>query len=395
MPWKSGTVMDSRLEFVRLVEQGDLSVAELCRRFGISRQTGHLYLRRYREAGAEGLEPRSSRPHVSPRRTPEAMETRILDLREAHPRWGGRKLARRLIDLGVTDVPRASTVTEVLRRHDKLDPTETARRLAPVRFEREAPNEMWQMDFKGHFALDRGRCHALTVLDDHSRYLIGLSACGDETRETVQARLIDLFRRHGLPERLLCDNGSPWGASGADSFTELEVWLLRCGVRMRHGRPYHPQTQGKDERFHRTLDVEVLQARRFADLVACQPAFDQFRRVYNEERPHEALDLAVPASRWRPSPVSFPEQLPEPEYYTTDRVRRVYDHGGVSLDGRRIKLSKAFKGLDVAFRQTPVDGVWDVFFMRFRIAEIDLRDPHAHGACVRRVSEHLSGTSPV
>ena len=185
------------------------------------------------------------------------METRILDLREAHPRWGGRKLARRLIDLGVTDVPRASTVTEVLRRHDKLDPTETARRLAPVRFEREAPNEMWQMDFKGHFALDRGRCHALTVLDDHSRYLIGLSACANETRETVQARLIDLFRRHGLPERLLCDNGSPWGASGADSFTELEVWLLRCGVRMRHGRPYHSQTQGKDERFHRTLDVEV------------------------------------------------------------------------------------------------------------------------------------------
>lgn len=395
MAWKSGTVMDSRPEFVRLVEQGDLSVAELRRRFGISRQTGYLYLHRYRAEGIEGLRSRSSRPHASPRLTPEAMETRILTLREVHPRWGGRKLARRLGDLGVTDVPRASTVTEVLRRHDKLGPAAVARRPAPTRFEREAPNEMWQMDFKDHFALDHGRCHTLTVLDDHSRYLVGLAACANETQETVRARLTELFRRHGLPERLLCDNGSPWGASGADSVTALEVWLPRFGVRMRHGRPYHPQTQGNNESFHRTLDVELPQAHRFADLPACQPAFDKFRRVYNKERPHEALGLAVPASRWRPSPVSFPEQLPEPEYYSTDRVRGVYDDGSVSLDGRRIKLSKAFKGLDVAIRRTPVEGVWDVFFLRFRTAEIDLRDPAAHRASVRKVSEHLSGRSPV
>jgi hypothetical protein len=198
-----------------------------------------------------------------------------------------------------------------------------------------------------------------------------------------------------MPLRLLCDNGSPWGNRGLEGFTELEVWLLRCGVQMRHGKPFHPQTQGKDERFHRTLKVEMLQAQRLVDLATSQPLFDQFRQVYNHERPHDALGLAVPASRYRPSPVAFPERLPEPEYYETDLVRRVYEHGEVSLKGRRIKLSKALRGLLVAFRATPVEGVLDVFFMRFPIAQVDLRDPNAHGASVAKVSEHLSGRSPV
>jgi len=252
------------------------------------------------------------------------------------------------------------------------------------------------MDFKGHFALDQGGCHALSVLDDHSRYLLGLFACGNETSETVRGHLTTLFRRNGMPGRLLCDNGSPWGGAGGEQFTELEVWLLRCGVRMRHGRSYHPQTQGKDERFHRTLDVELLQARRFTDLPACQPAFDRFRDIYNRERPHEALGLAVPASRWHASPASFPETLPAPDYYETDTVRRVYAHGGVSLRGRRIKLSKAFRGMDVAFRHTSVDGLLNVFFMSFHIAEVDLRaDNPPRNNTVRRVSEHPSGRSPV
>lgn len=386
--------MDSRLEFVRLVEQGGVSVAELCRRFGISRETGFRYLRRYRAAGVAGLRDRSSRPHRSPRRTPPALETQILELRAVHP-WGGRKLARRLRDLGVAGVPVASTVTEVLRRHGQLEPAATAQRQAPQRFERAAPNALWQMDFKGHFALDRGRCHPLTVLDDYCRYALGLIACGDETRATVQGHLTALFRRYGLPAAILCDNGSPWGGSGAEGHTGLEVWLLRLGVRMLHGRPYHPQTQGKDERFHRTLDIELLQAARFAGLPACQAAFDAFRQVYNEQRPHEALGLAVPASRYQVSPVAFPEQLPEPQYYATDKVRRLGADGATSLLGWRVKLSQAFAGLHVAFRATATDGVWNAVFMRFPVAEVDLRDHEAHIATVRKVSERTSGMSPV
>ena len=383
MPWQSGTIMDNRREFVRLAEAGDVSVAELCRRFGISRQTGHLHLRRHREAGPAGLEDRSRRPLSSPRRSPEAIEQAILDLRDAHSAWGGRKLARVLRDRGVVGVPSPSTVTEVLRRRGRLDPAEAVKHRPVQRFERAAPNELWQMDFKGHFPIDRGRCHPLTVLDDHCRYSLGLIACGDETRATVRAHLTSVFRRYGLPGTILCDNGSPWGGSGAEGWTALEVWLMRVGVRLYHGRPRHPQTQGKEERFHRTLNVEVLQANRFADLTACQSAFDRWRRVYNEERPHEALGMAVPASRYQASPVGFPERLPEPDYHATDQVRRMSRDGAVRLLGRRIKMSQAFAGLDVAFRATATDGVYRVYFMRFAIADVDLRGSNAAVVAIR------------
>jgi hypothetical protein len=172
---------------------------------------------------------------------------------------------------------------------------------------------------------------------------------------------------------MLSDNGSPWGGSGAEGWTALEVWLMRVGVRLYHGRPRHPQTQGKEERFHRTLNVELLQANRFADLVACQTAFDRWRRIYNEERPHEALSMAVPASRYRASPIGFPERLPEPDYHATDHVRRMSRDGAVRFQGRRVKMSQAFAGLDVAFRASATDGVWRVYFMRFAIAEVDFR----------------------
>jgi len=384
MPWRSVSIMESREEFVRLAEQGGVSIAELCRRFGISRQTGFSYLRRHREFGAVGLADRSRRPRTSPRRSPASIEALVLAERDANKCWGGRKLARVLRDQGVEGVPAPSTVTEILRRHRKLDPAEAAKHRPVQRFERAAPNELWQMDFKSHFAMDRGRCHPLTVLDDHCRYSLGLFACGDETMETVRGHLTSLFRRYGLPGAMLSDNGSPWGGSGAAGYTALEVWLMRVGVWLYHGRPYHPQTQGKEERFHRTLNVELLQANRFADLPACQVAFDRWRRIYNEVRPHEALGLAVPASRYQASPVGFPEVLPAPEYHATDQVRRASRDGAIRFQGRRIKLSQAFAGLDVALRTGTTDGVWHAYFMRFAIAEVDLRSDEPLITAIRR-----------
>lgn len=384
MPWGSVSIMENRQEFVRLAEQGGVSIAELCRRFGISRQTGFSYLRRHREAGVAGLEDRSRRPHTSPSRSSEAIEKRVLKLRKAHPCWGGRKLARRLRDQGHEDVPAPSTVTEILRRHGKLDPAEAEKHRPPRRFERATPNELWQMDFKGHIAMDRARCHPLTLLDDHCRYSLGLFACADETRETVQAHLTTVFRRYGMPRAMLCDNGSPWGGSGAEGYTALEVWLMRRGVRLYHGRAYHPQTQGKEERFHRTLNIEALQGRRFADLTECQAALDSFRRVYNEERPHEALGLAVPASLYRASPVGFPEVPLTPDYHATDQIRRASRDGAIRFLGRRIKLSQAFAGLDLALRAADVDGVWRAYFMRFAIAEVDLRASEPRISAIRR-----------
>jgi transposase InsO family protein len=395
MPWKSGTIMDSRLEFVRLAEAGGVSVAELCRRFGISRETGFQYLRRYREEGVAGLTDRSRRPHTSPRRTAPVIETHVLDLRDQHPAWGGRKLARRLRDLGVAGIPAVSTVTGVLRRHGKLDPTEAAKHQPFKRFERSAPNELWQMDFKGHFAMDRGRCHPLTVLDDHSRYSLGLIACANETDETVRGHLTGLFRRYGLPQAMLADNGSPWGGSGSQGYTAFEVWLMRIGIRLHHGRAYHPQTQGKEERFNRSLNVEVLQMRRLTDLTACQTAFDTWRPIYNEQRPHEGLSLEVPATRYKPSQTAFTEHLAEPQYHASDVVRRVDKDGAVKFHGRRVKMSQAFARMNVAFRQTATDGVWRVFFARFVIAEVDLRNNETNIVTVRHVSERTSGLSPV
>lgn len=395
MPWKSCSIMESRQEFVRLAERGGVSIAELCRRFGISRQTGHAYLRRHRDEGAAGLRDRSRRPHGSPRQAGAAIEAEVVKLRQAHPAWGGRKLARRLRDLGVAGVPAPSTVTEILRRHGLLDAEEAAKHKPFQRFERAHPNEMWQMDFKGHFEIGTGRCHPLTVLDDHCRYSLGLAACGDETAQTVRTRLTAIFRRYGMPRMMLTDNGTPWGGRHRGEYTAFEVWLMRLGVGLTHGRPYHPQTQGKDERFHRTLDVELLQANRFTDLAHCQDAFNAWRQVYNNERPHEALGLAVPASRYSASQTSFPERLPEPEYHATDLIRRVRHDGYVSFKGQKAKLSEAFAKSDVAFRPTAVDGVWEAFFMRFKIAKIDLRDTKPQSETVRDVSEHLSSMSPV
>jgi len=400
MPWKAFSVIESRREFVRLACSGEVSVAALCRRFGISRQTGFTLLRRHREGGEAGLADRSRRPRGSPRRVVPAIEASILELRAAHPRWGGRKLARRLADLGLAGVPSPSTITEVLRRAGQLDPVEAARHRPFIRFERAAPNDLWQIDFKGHIAAGTRRCHPLTVLDDHSRYALGIAACAGETLAEVQARLSALFRRYGLPGAILCDNGSPWGASGttgrlAVQRTAFEVWLMRLGVATLHGRPRHPQTQGKDERFHRTLDVEVLQGRHFADLDDCQAAFNAWRPIYNEQRPHEALGLDVPATRYRPSGRAFPEVLPMPQYHDTDLVRRVRPDGCFKLHGYVVALSQAFAGLDIALRATAREGMLSLHFMRFTLGELDITGPRAIIHTVRDVSEQASSISPV
>ena len=378
MVWRERSVMNLREEFVRLALSDGANRRELCRRFGISAQTGYKWLRRYAAEGRDGLADRSRRPRTSPSRVVPAVEAAVLAVRAAsNQAWGGRKIRRRLQDLDHVAVPSASTSTEILRRHDKLDRSAAAGHAPWRRFERARANELWQMDFKGHFATATGRCHPLTVLDDHSRYALALAACADERAVTVQDRLRAIFRRYGLPEAMLMDNGSPWGDAGDQPHTAFTVWLMRLGIRVAHGRPYHPQTQGKEERFHRSLKAEVLAGRSFVDLDDCQGAFSRWRHVYNHQRPHEALELRVPATRYRPSPRTFPETLPEIEYGPGDAVRKVEDGGRISFQGRRLRVSKAFKGQHVALRPSEIDGVVTVRFGAHIIARIDLRQAHA------------------
>lgn len=373
MPFREVTRMGERLEFVMLASVEGANLRSLCRRFGIAPMTGYKWLARWRLDGVAGLADRSRRPHRSPKRSAAAIETAVLSLRGEHPAWGGRKIARRLKDRGEAAVPSAATVTAILKRHGVAVGAFGGGEAAFTRFERDQPNELWQMDFKGHVPLATGRLHPLTVLDDHSRFAVVLAACGDQRTATVREHLVAAFRRYGLPDAMITDNGSPWGDGPGSPFTPLGVFLIEQGIRIAHSRPYHPQTMGKDERFHRSLKAEVLSAPPFADLAAAARGFERWRGVYNTERPHEALGLAVPASRYRQSRRDYAETPPAFDYAPGDIVRRVQQGGRVSLHGRRIRVPKAFKGKQVAFRPTDQDGVFEVAFRHQTIATIDIR----------------------
>lgn len=371
MPWTECDQMSLRLEFVTLASADGANVAELCRRFGISRKTGYKWIERHRAGGEAALVDRPRRPRRLRAPTPAEVEAAVVALRRDHPAWGGRKIKRRLEDLGHADIPAASTVTKVLHRHGLIDPAASQAATPWQRFERSEPNELWQMDFKGELRTDDGRwCYPLTVTDDCSRYNLQLGACLDQVTTTVRQRLSATFERYGLPEAMLMDNGTPWSnGRRAGGWSKLTVWLVRQDIRVIHGRPYHPQTQGKEERFHRTLKVELLQGRRHRDRDHMQEDFDRWRPVYNHQRPHEALNMDTPASRYVPSRRAFKHDLPAIEYDRSDHVRKVNAVGQISFRGHLLKLSQAFAGEPVAVRPTTRHGVWHVYYCRQRIAE--------------------------
>lgn len=372
MPWQEVSIMTLRYEFVMLAQQEDFNFSSLCQSFNISRKTGYKWLKRFNESGSAGLSDMSRRPHSNPLRSVETIESAIETLREKHPAWGGRKLNSRLEELGHLNVPAPSTITTILRRKGLLNPAESVKHKAFISFEHPQPNDLWQMDFKGHFAMQQNRCHPLTVLDDHSRYNILLRACADEKTNTVQNALIDSFRRYGLPYRMTMDNGSPWGNDQFNDLTRLTVWLIRLGVRVSHSRPYHPQTQGKDERFHRTLNVEAIMGKQFMDLAHCQQQFNQFREIYNLERPHESLRMKAPVTCYRPSQRVYPEVLPTIEYSPCDHVRKVQAKGEVHFKGKVFRVSKALQGHPIAIRPTNIDGKYTVHFCNQALREIQL-----------------------
>lgn len=375
MPWKETTTMSERTDFLREANQTGAKLSALCRAYGISRKTGYKWIKRYRELGESGLGDRSRRPHHSPRQTAVQVEAQVLEVRQEHKVWGGRKIRKVLQKKGCHPVPAASTITAILYRNGQIDPEEAQKHKPWQRFERERPNELWQMDFKGHFPLQAGGdCHPLTVIDDHSRFLVGLKACPNETMETVQSQLTAIFQQFGLPEQMLMDNGSAWGFDGQHQHTLLTAWLLRLGIAVSHGRPFHPQTQGKDERLNRTLLEEVIQQRTLATLQESQAAFDDWWQVYNYQRPHEALQLLIPSTRYQPSPRPFPMTLPPITYQPDDLLRKVDLDGYIHFRGHPIRISTAFRHQPVALRPVQQDGIWDVFFCKQKIDQINLHD---------------------
>lgn len=370
--------MKLRQEFVELALHQSVPFADLCRRFGVSRQTGYKWLNRYKKDGIAGLADQSRRPLHSPSITPPALEQHVLGVRARNPAWGARKIARFLRDQTPVPPPATSTITGILHRHDRITPRASADATSWQRFEREQPNELWQMDFKGHFAtVGEGRCHPLTVLDDHSRFNVVLQACAFETTATVQAHLERAFATYGLPRQINTDNGAPWGASRQlGQLTELAIWLIRLGIRVSYSRPYHPQTNGKNERFHRSLKAEVLAGRTFMTHREAQTEFERWRELYNNRRPHEGIGMSTPVKQYRPSTRVWPSTIPEPQYGPDDEIVKVDWHGHFTFRGRELKVSRSLEKLSLAARpNAEKDGVFDFYFYQHRVMELDLNQP--------------------
>jgi transposase InsO family protein len=352
----------------------------LAQHFGISRKTAYKWLTRYTLDGEAGLANRSRRPKRPQNVTPRAMESVVVEKRDTYKVWGGRKLRRLLQDeraAGTLEgvdglhIPAASTITRILHRHDLISEEASQACTPHKRFERAQCNELIQMDFKGDIRLgDQTKSHPLTMLDDHSRFNLCLQTCESQNHDTVVEHMRTVFRNYGLPRAMLMDNGSPW-AHSYGVLTRIELWLMRLGIRVIHGRIAHPQTQGKEERFHRTLKAEVLNGRIFPDALTLQEAFDQWRHVYNFVRPHEALDLDTPGSRYQPSDRPYPEVLPAVEYASGEIVRKVRNTGYLTYDNTSWYLSETLRGENVALRPTQKDKVFAVCYGAFVVGVLD------------------------
>ena len=370
MGWKERTVKQMREEFVRRVLAKEKSKAALCREYGISRPTGDKWLRRYQED--QPLSDRSRAPKTQPGRIAPEVEASIVQLRRQYPALGAGKLHKMMENMGCENLPCARTFNNIFARKHLISKEASLAAKHIQRFEKEQPNVMWQTDFKGHFALANGvRCHPLNILDDHSRFCLCTEALENETFLAVKPVFERVFSEFGLPFSLLCDNGNPWGTSQSTGYTAFEVWLMELGVLTLHGRPLHPQTQGKQERFNRSFTRECLAGKTFRDLADAQKAFDDYRTFYNTVRPHSALELAVPASVYSTSPRPFPSHIEDWEYGNDCQLCKVRQTGYFSFEGQGYFLSEAFRGKTIAVRESHLPGQITLLFRQFRIGRID------------------------
>jgi transposase InsO family protein len=379
MPFKPISVMEEKLEFVRLASSRTVKFSTLCKRYGISRPTGYKWLKRYNMKGRSGLIEFSRRPENIPRFTSEKTVKTIATLRESEPSWGAKKLRVLMLRDGKTTVPSVRTINRILKRQG-LSSIGADRPKKVERFEYTHSNELWQMDFKGHFALmDKTRCFPLTITDDHSRFNIVLTACVNQRLDTVRKELIKAFKKYGLPDTILCDNSPPWGSTHTKykahrrTITQMEAWLIRLGVRMIHGRPYHPQTQGKCERFHQTLKKELLQYNQFRNQKNIQNEFNRWRKKYNNYRPHEGINMLVPADKYAASERNYPLQLPEIIYGSNDILLKVSQKGFIRFQGKDIYLGEGLQKQTIALRHNEDPKLIEAYYCNQMISKLNLK----------------------
>ena len=376
MPWHQTNRVNERLKFVAAAQRHARTMTELCAEYGISRKTGYKLLKRYAEDGPDGLRDQSKAPHRHPNRTPPDLEAAVLRVRKAHPTWGSKKILAILGSDWIADeLPVRSTVDAILKRAGFVRPRKRrARRRCggPPTVEAKHPNDVWSIDYKGWFRVGDGtRCDPLTVNDVLSRASLVCRAMVSPKLEDVRYRLEMAFWQLGLPNYMLSDNGPPFGSRGLGGLSRLGVWLLRLGVQPVFIEPGHPEQNGRHERFHETLKAETATLPR-ASIRAQQAAFDRFKSSYNEERPHEALDMRTPGAIYRPSERSMPIALPEHEYPDNYEIRRVRRDGSMKWNQGYVFIGEAMAAELVGVNQEE-DGHWLVHLGPMRMGVLHER----------------------
>ena len=375
MPWKETDVMKEKVLFVLAYEEGEASIAELCRQFGISRPTGYLWLERFSEKSFEGLYELDRAPKRQPRKTVREIRDAICELRGQRPRLGPRKLKDRLKRTRPeVDWPSTTTIGKILREEGlvKKRRQRPGSQSYPVRLqEGQSPNDLWCIDFKGWFRTKDGRrCDPLTIMDQYSRYLIACQGTAISAA-TVRPILECCFREHGMPARIRSDNGAPFAGPSVGGLSRLAIWLIQLGIVPERIEPGRPQQNSKHERMHRTLKQETATPPA-ADLATQQACFDEFRRSYNQERGHDSLGMRTPAELYLPSSRPYTGRLIQFEYPRGMKTRRVQMHGEIYIGTEPVFLTELLYGEYVGLEQLS-DTHWKVHYGPVPLAVIDGR----------------------
>lgn len=376
MPWKSVKPMEEKIRFIGDYLSGVFNFTELCERYGISRKAGYKWVDRYIEEGAKGLEDRSRCPENSPLRTPNHIEKAILEVRQKHPHWGAKKILKILERKSIKyDLPCRSTVCEILKRNGYVEtPRKRRRRSHPGKPTTEAnePNSLWASDFKGHFKTRDGiYCYPLTISDAYSRYLLECKGLLSPTFRDTKKVFKKIFKRYGLPERIRTDNGIPFASSALGRLSQLSIWWIQLGIYPELIEPASPQQNGRHERMHRTLKAETTLPSA-SDIKKQQKRFDSFRREYNTERPHEALNQNTPASKYSRSSRDIPSKLVKIEYPGHYEVRLVSKNGGIRWNHVRVPVSHILGGEYIGLEEID-DGIWEVYYGPVWLGRFDER----------------------
>lgn len=382
MPWKVSSPVKERMEFVVRLERGE-RMTDLCREYGISRKTGYKFWERYQRLGIAGLPDASRAPRRVFRRISPEIEALVVETRQKHPTWGSRKLQAWLSARHEIRMPAASSITLLLRRHGLVKPLRWRNKTIPLHQQplrtAEQPNDIWCADYKGQFRLGNGfYCYPLTITDLHSRFLLACDGYAGINIEEARRSFELAFREYGMPRVIRTDNGVPFASRGIAGLSRLSTWWLRLGIYPERIAPAHPEQNGQHERMHRTLKQETTRPAA-ANCLQQQERFDLFRHEFNTERPHEALQLKPPASKYSASPRPFPTVVRDPEYPLHDVAARVCLGGRVMIPGAgkyRFTVGDALAGEVVGLREVD-EARWLMSFGPLDIAYLDFKTKRA------------------